>query len=105
MQKMYKGNPPDETDGWKNIYSCELKDKTKWNIFVRDQDHTHDWKTYKVVADGRAMNKANYWLARNIETGQIGFGRDFVHMKTRRPQLHAVMEKLFEKQTEDWYAA
>jgi hypothetical protein len=47
------------------------------------------------VANGRASSKANYWLAINIKTGQLGFSRDYVCMRENRPELHAQIETIF----------
>ena len=49
------------------------------------------------MANGRAANKANYWLVRNKETGQIGFARDYVSMRENRPELHAQVDAIFKK--------
>jgi hypothetical protein len=49
-----------------------------------------------VVADGRVERKANYWLTKNIKTGQCGFARDLAIMKNHRPELHQFVEGLFQ---------
>ena len=67
-----------------------------WLVFSKSQQHTPDWMTFKIVANGRARNKANYWLARNIRTGQIGYCRDYVYMRDNRPELHEQVEEIFE---------
>ena len=66
----------------------------EWLVFSKSQEHTPDWRTYKIVANGRAANKANYWTARNKMTGQIGFARDYIRMRETRPQLHAQVEAI-----------
>lgn len=92
--KAYRGNPPDKNAGWELIAECE-DGGIEWNVYQRGQDHTPDWSTYKIVANGRVPAKANYWLARNDKTGQIGFSRDYVFMRENRPKLHAQIEELF----------
>jgi hypothetical protein len=49
------------------------------------------------VANGRAANKANYWLARNKLTGQIGFARDFIRMRETRPELYEQVEAIIKQ--------
>ena len=89
------GQVPNLDDGWTKIAQCLDDDAVNWLVFRRRQEHTPDWSTYKVVADGRAANKANYWMVRNDKTGQIGFIRDFASMKENRPKLHSKIERVF----------
>lgn len=93
----FRGNLPQPDEGWEQIGRCMDADRVEWLVFSRPQDHTPDWMTYKIVANGRARNKANYWMVKNIETGQIGFARDYVHMRDNRPELHAQVEAIFKK--------
>ena len=93
----FKGNLPQADEGWMRIGGCKDSDKVEWIVFRRAQEHTPDWATYKVVANGRASAKANYWLVRNDKTGQIGFARDYVYMRDNRPALHAQVEAIFKK--------
>lgn len=84
--KMYGGRRPDEADGWK--LKVELKDgEQKWLLFERCQAHSDDWVTYKVVADGRVERKANYWMVKNIKTGQQAYPADMELMKLHRVNL------------------
>ena len=76
---------------------CLDSDEVEWLVFSKAQEHTPDWLTYKIVANGRARNKANYWLVRNASTGQIGFSRDYVYMRDNRPELHAQVDAIFKK--------
>ena len=95
MAKMYKGNIPDTGEGWDEIDRCMDKDSGEWILFGKKQDHDKNWWTVKIVANGRASSKANYWLAINIKTGQLGFSRDYVYMRENRPELHAQIETIF----------
>jgi hypothetical protein len=97
MGKMYKGNIPEAREGWDEIDSFMDKDSVEWMIFCKKQDHDQNWWNIKIVANGRAQSKANYWLAINIKTGQLGFARDYVYMRENRPELHAQVEAIFKK--------
>ena len=93
--RMYEGNLPDEKDGWWMFDFMGDENGAGWEIFARKQDHSDEWVTFKVCAIEKVARKANYWLARNIETGQIGYSRDLGHMKQHRPVLYRrVMESL-----------
>lgn len=87
--KMYAGRIPDEQ--WSQVGQCS-DDGVEWRVFSKPQDHSDEWLTYKIVANGRASGKANYWLARNNRTGQIGFARDYAIMQMNRPNLFRQVE-------------
>ena len=98
MGKMYAGKVPSTEENWSHIETVvDPSDKTKWMVFSKAQEHTPDWVTYKIVANGRAENKANYWLVRNLTTGQLGFARDFAIMREKRPALHAQVESILKQ--------
>jgi hypothetical protein len=67
-------------------------DGTEWCVFIKPQNHSDEWFTVKIVANGRAPYKANYWLVTNINTGQIGYARDYAVMRENRPSLHDYVE-------------
>jgi hypothetical protein len=94
MMRTYLGQVPSLAEGWKQINRYTDDEGIAWLVFRRSQEHTPDWSTYKVVAEGRALRKANYWLVRNDRTGQIGFARDYVSMRTNRPKLHEHVERI-----------
>jgi len=94
MMRTYLGQVPKMADGWELLEKYTDDDQVAWLVFRRGQEHTPDWSTYKVVADGRAANKANYWLVRNDRTGQIGFARDYASMRENRPKLHSKIERI-----------
>jgi len=94
MGKMYAGNIPNQLDGWMPIGACKEQDGVEWLVFKKPQTHTPDWFTYKIVANGRAREKANYWLVRNIQDGKIGFSRDYVLLRENRPDIHAQVEAI-----------
>ena len=101
MSKMYAGKVPELSEGWIKIKTIKDTDLLEWFVFSKAQDHTPDWATYKIIANGRAKNKANYWLARNNKTGQIGFARDYVFLREHRPMIHAKIEILFQNISKD----
>lgn len=94
MGKMYAGNMPQPGEGWNQLGQCNDVDDVQWFVFSKSQDHSPEWMTIKIVANGKAKSKANYWLVRNMQTGQIGFARDYVLMRENRPELHQQIENL-----------
>lgn len=92
--KMYAGRRPDESEGW--FFKTDIKDGEKtWLIYQRPQSHNDEWVTYKVIADGRVEKKANYWVVKNIKTGQTAYPADMELMKQHRPNLFAKVQTLF----------
>jgi hypothetical protein len=94
MGKKYAGNVPGPNEGWEHVGTCRDADGIEWLVLSKSQKHTQDWCTYKIVANGRAANKANYWLTGNKLTGRIGFSRDYVCMRETRPELYAQVETI-----------
>jgi hypothetical protein len=96
VEKFYSGKKP-EGDEWKLIGSCQ-SDDMEWQVYRKSQPHDPKWGTYKICAVGKAKKKANYWLARNDTTGQIGFAKDYAIMRDKRPHLHNQVEALLSSQ-------
>lgn len=94
--RRYIGNPP-EGDDWITLDSVQDDEGARWGVYIKRQDHTPDWITVKVASVGPVLNKANYWLAKNVRTGQVGFGRDMAIMRANRPGLHAEVEAVLDK--------
>ena len=69
----------------------------EWLIYEQPQPHNPDWRTLKIVANGRAKNKANYWLVRNSATGKTGYARDYAIMRETRPNLYAQVVDTFNR--------
>lgn len=88
MGKTYRGNPP-QGKHWSPMGSCKDGDGLNWIIFIGTQQRSEEWVTYKIIASGRATNKANYWFTRNLKTGRMGLSRDLHHMQNYRPDLYA----------------
>jgi hypothetical protein len=61
MAKRYLGHKP-KTDDWDFLGPIEADGK--WLVYIRP-DQESEWSSVKVVADGRAVGKANYWLGWN----------------------------------------
>ena len=87
MEKSYLGKTPPQEDGWRLEFSFEFE-KQEWNLFKKPQAHTDDWITYKLVVNGRAKRKANYWIVKNHKTGAVGFANDFICLQQHRPELY-----------------
>lgn len=60
-KKRYRGHKPVGPE-WAQI--AVVDGDPRWLIFVRP-DASGEWDSVKVVADGRAPEKANYWLGWN----------------------------------------
>ena len=94
--RMYSGKKPLLADGW--IFKCELVDDIgqKWIVFAKNQIHSSTWVTYKVVADGKALNKANYWVVKNLYSGKLAFCYDMATMREKRKFLYDQFEKFLD---------
>lgn len=97
MGRRYAGNIPSPNEGWEHVGTCRDAGGIEWLVFSKSQDHTPDWRTYKIVANGRVANKANYWLVRNARTGRIGFSRDYMCMRDSRPELCEQVDAILKK--------
>lgn len=86
MVKMVKGNHPKEHEGYELV-----TDLGEWSLYRRDQGKGNGWATYRVVANGRAERKGNYWMAINEQTGQMGFARDAQIMMEKRRALYELV--------------
>jgi hypothetical protein len=98
MLKGYLGNVPSEADGWQQIGSCQDGDGADWLVFAKSQGHDPEWQTLKIVANGRAQGKANYWFGLHAKTGRVAFSRDAALLAAHRPKLHAAVTALLEGQ-------
>jgi hypothetical protein len=94
--KTYAGNHPDLESEWAQL-SYEIKDEGfDWAVYEKEQEHSQEWRYYKIAAVGRVPMKANYWFAKNLVTGQIGYSRDIAMMRATRSGLHAKVERALE---------
>lgn len=101
MSRMFTGNLPGADEGWGRIGTFTDSVGIEWLIFAKAQEHDPAWCTYKIVANGKAENKANYWLVRKDDTGQLGYAHDYAIMRKNRPDLHAYVEQLFAARTKN----
>jgi hypothetical protein len=93
--KMQKGRIPTQDDGWQ--FDCELDDgEMSWALYIKPQDHSQDWITLKLVANGKAERKANYWFCYNVNEDRFGFGRDVMSLQKHRPNLYKKVLDRFE---------
>lgn len=86
--KRWMGNPPATAEGWKQKAWCTDKLGIGWLVFHRPQASGSGWIDFKIVADGKAPGKANYWLSSNPNLQKIAQNRDLALMKANRPELY-----------------
>jgi hypothetical protein len=79
--KNYGGKKP-RAEGWREAGVVE--GDVRWLVFVRDNADS-EWTTVKVMADGRAPVKANYWLGWN--GSRFGRHADLVSLAQQRPAV------------------
>jgi hypothetical protein len=85
--KNYSGKKP-RASGWREAGVVE--GDVRWLVFVRENSDS-EWTTVKVVADGRAPAKANYWLGWN--GSRFGRHADLVSLAQQRPAVLEGVEK------------
>ena len=81
MTQKFKGNAPDpHNEEWIHLHTFRHED-LDWRLFLRGSDD-RGWTNGKLVVDGKAPRKANYWigwrdgrLARTRDTGTLYAGR------------------------------
>ena len=91
--KHYKGKQPSLNDGW--ILDKTFKDSIDWFLHIKPQAHSKEWVTCKLSANGKSLNKANYWFAFNVENKQFGFCRDLMLMQKHQPNLYQMVTEEF----------
>lgn len=87
IQKTWRGNPQ-PTGDWRvcsNRFEC---DGVEWVILYKFNEK--GFLNLKVAANGRALNKANYWFSFKIEEKYF-FGRDATIMRENREDLYQFM--------------
>lgn len=87
MAKMYQGNHEDESTGWEVLGSVGKSDDVNWVAYRQRRES--EWDYIKVVAEGKAHGKANYWLSWN--GSRFGMGGDFFKMMQHRHELSQQM--------------
>lgn len=86
--KKYTGKKP-RAAGWQT--SGVVGRDPRWIVFTRVNADT-EWRTVKVVADGKADAKANYWIGWN--GSRFGRHADLVSLAQQRPEVLEGVEKL-----------
>lgn len=85
--KNYSGKKP-RTAGWREVGVVE--GDVRWLVFVRE-NADNEWVTVKVVADGQAPAKANYWLGWN--GSRFGRHADLIAIAHQRSAVLAGVEQ------------
>lgn len=85
--KNIKGKRP-RTGGWSEVGTVEDSGQC-WIVFIRPDE---EWSTVKVVADGYAPTKANYWLGWN--GSRFSRATDLVALAQQRPAVLEGLERV-----------
>jgi hypothetical protein len=88
MTQKFRGNAP-VTDEWMHLHSFHHED-LDWRLFFRVKDQSGGWISGKLVVDGRAPRKANYWLG--WRDGRFARTRDAGTLYTGRQELYEQVE-------------
>jgi len=83
----FRGNAP-ATDEWMHLHSFHHED-LDWRLFFRVRDPS-GWISGKLVVDGKAPRKANYWLG--WRDGRLARTRDAGSLYIGRPELYEQIE-------------
>lgn len=82
--RSFRGNIPKE-DHWQMADSITDAQGVDWMIWFHLKAMDQGYINFKIVADGEAKRKANYWIAKNRGGGSIS--RDLTIMKENNPDL------------------
>jgi hypothetical protein len=88
MTQKFRGNAP-VTDEWMHLHSFHHED-LDWRLFFRVKDQSGGWISGKLVVDGKAPRKANYWLG--WRDGRFARTRDAGTLYTGRQELYEQVE-------------
>ena len=88
--KMYSGASP-RTEGWE--YIGDIEQDGCWRMFVKE-NADNGWASVKVVADGRARGKANYWLG--WDGRRFANFKDTLALMQHRPELLKAVERMLD---------
>ena len=87
MTQKFRGNAP-VTDEWMHLHSFHHED-LDWSLFFRVRDQS-GWISGKLVVDGKAPRKANYWIG--WRDGRLARTRDAGTLYTGRQELYEQVE-------------
>lgn len=97
-RKGWPGNPPPAEEGWSEIAEwVDPADGTAWRFFVKDarvDKATSPWRTCKIVARGRVLDKANFWVNVNPAAQKIAIGSAMLTMQEHRPNMCGWVRKV-----------
>lgn len=85
-----------QSEDWLEVGSWrdEGEGGLEWVVFEKPQPHDPSWSTVKVVANGLALKKANYWFTHQ-DGGKTGFAKDLRLMAEGRPWLYRYLRGVF----------
>ena len=91
MTQTFRGNIPRAED-WMHLHTLR-DEETDWLLFFRGARGPDDkgWVNGKLLADGRAPRKANYWLS--WRDGRLARHRDAGTLSVGRPALYSLLEE------------
>jgi hypothetical protein len=98
MGRTYSGNHEGEETGWIRLGEVGKFENVKWVLYRKPQPSGGEWDYIKLVANGRVVNKANYWLSWN--GARFAMGGDFSKLAQHRNEL-CDMVVLFMEEFED----
>lgn len=84
--RSYRGNAP-AGEYWQMADTIRDAQGVDWIVWFHLRAMDSGYINFKIVADGEAKRKANYWIARNRAGGSLN--RDLVIMKENNPDLFA----------------
>jgi hypothetical protein len=97
--RKYRGNHPSSDEGWGVDHT--FGQDGGWVLYSRAQEHTDEWRTYKLVCAGEVTGKANFWFLASLIDGKPGRSADLGRLRKERPALHdALRDLLFERARE-----
>ncbi len=96
MTQKFRGNAP-VTDEWMHLHSFHHED-LDWSLFFRVRDQS-GWISGKLVVDGKAPRKANYWIG--WRDGRLARTRDAGTLYTGRPELYEQVENFINQGAHD----
>ncbi len=92
-----RGTPPGPP--WKKLVSFTADGVTSWSLYWKRRQP--GWKIFKLVADGMADDKANYYinaiLFREDDDRVVFFSDDYDELAEKRPELCKVVKGYIER--------
>ena len=90
MTQKFKGNAPDpHNEEWIHLHTFRHED-LDWRLFFRVKDQSGGWISGKLVVEGKAPRKANYWIG--WRDGRLARTRDAGTLYAGRQELYEQVE-------------